>query len=141
MISDKPVYRNGISFRIIRKFYNESEATLYKIRLEDQGISCFISNAISSTILPFNDGGVILHVKDTDIEEALTIIENIDKETALPKDEDFKDADMGDIFYEKSRYDHEMRLEKSDKRELWIFYALIIAILIYVVLYFFITNK
>lgn len=86
----------------VKFFYFESNARIYAARLKEAGINSFISNANTSTVIPFGEGGIGLHVKQDDLEEAVAIIEQLDinNESEL-QDVSFRDADKEDIAYEK----------------------------------------
>lgn len=87
----------------VKFFYFETKARIYAARLKEAGIISFISNANSSTVIPFGEGGIGLHVNKKDLEEALEIIEQLDiNNETEPSDISFRDADKEDIAYEKA---------------------------------------
>lgn len=84
----------------IKSFYWESKAYLYSARLKEVGIPSFISNSNISSVLHVGIDGITLKVRETDVEAAMEIIQEMD---AAQKDENesFHDADHEDIAYEK----------------------------------------
>jgi len=87
---------------IIKFFYFETPARLYAARLKEANIPSFISN--TSTGLPFGNGGIGLHIRQEDQKMAAHIIHQLDKRNLLnvpPEEESFRDADHGDILYQK----------------------------------------
>ena len=94
----------------IKYFYFESQARLYAARLEEFGINWFISNANTGTVIPIGEGSIGLHVKASDIELAQKIIKKLDAQaSAKVVDENFRDADEGDIAYERKLYEEGMK--------------------------------
>lgn len=94
----------------IKYFYFEPEAHLYVARLKEANIKSFISNANTSTALPFGEGGIGLHVKESDAEEALQIVNQLDHYNSRePVDQSFHDADKEDIAYEKALKEQQAR--------------------------------
>lgn len=87
---------------IIRTFYFESEARLYAARLKEASIPCFISNANTVTAFPMGNGGIGLHVKQKDAKNAREIVEQLDQNNNMDVNEDFRDADLEDIEYQKA---------------------------------------
>ena len=103
-LPEDPERSDSVNGRIVavKFFYFESNARIYAARLKEAGINSFISNANTSTVIPFGEGGIGLHVKQDDLEEALAIIEQLDinNESEL-RDVSFRDADKEDIAYER----------------------------------------
>ena len=60
--------------KIIKSFYSEQIATIYVGQLENAGIHCFLSNTVTTGLVPFGDGGVNLHVKEEDIPKAMALL-------------------------------------------------------------------
>ena len=101
--------------KIIKSFYSEHAATIYEARLLEAGIPCFLSNKATSALVPFGDGGVNLHVQEDLFEKANKIIEELDLNINTKVDEDYRDANQGDIQYEKGIYE----FEKKEKENPW----------------------
>ncbi|MEN0006913.1 MAG: hypothetical protein AAF798_22365 [Bacteroidota bacterium] len=88
---------------VVRYFTFESEARLYAARLKEAELPHFLSNANMNNTLPLSPGGVGLHVKQKDKEEALRILVSVDElrqQTAAT--ETYHEADHDDIAYYKS---------------------------------------
>jgi len=87
----------------IKYFYFESQAILYVARLREQGIKSFISNTNTITAFPLGNGGIGLHIREIDFDNALTIIKELDNNNQFgPQNVSFHDADHEDIAYEKA---------------------------------------
>lgn len=91
-------YQSNSRTCVVKYFSNESQAYLYSARLTEAGIQNFISNTNMSTIIPLF-GGIGIHVKESDREEAWLVFDQMDKSKALVND--FHEADREDILYEK----------------------------------------
>ena len=118
--------------KIIKSFYSEHIATIYEARLLEAGIPCFISNKATSGLVPFGDGGLNLHVQEDLFEKANEIIAELDQNMNTKVEEDYSDADLGDIEYEQAINEFE-RKEKENpwKNKSFIFlFIFMLAILI-----------
>ena len=132
-------FRENIKLIIVRRFFNEAKANIYAAYLRGEGVNCFISNSTTGTLLPFVNGGFLLHIAEGDLEETNDILKELDKNAASRVDEDFHDADLADIAYEKAISDYDRRLEKGGGRTLVIF--LIVLTLILSALFAFIRGS
>ena len=84
----------------IKYFYFESQVTLYAARLREVGIRCFVSNTNTITAFPLGNGGIGLHIREKDIEEASHVIRLMDKNNLQDRNDfSFRDADEEDIQY------------------------------------------
>ncbi|MEL6865159.1 MAG: hypothetical protein AAFP19_12100 [Bacteroidota bacterium] len=93
----------GTKIIAIKYFYFESQARLYAARLKEANIRSFVSNANTTTVLPFGEGGIGLHIRESDQEEALAIIRELDVNNVNdPPPQSFRDADEEDIAYERA---------------------------------------
>jgi tetrahydromethanopterin S-methyltransferase subunit F len=127
---------------IIRRFYSNIEANIYFLQLQDAGIACFLSQENISTILPLADGGVFLNVASDQVEEANELMSKIDLEKEKnKKEENFRDATVEDIYYEKEVVEYNKRLEggwlNGDIVMVVIFMLFVITIIMIVVNFFF----
>jgi len=86
---------------LLKKFYSPTETSLYQARLNEIGIDSFLSNSNVTGLMPFGDGGYHLHVRSSDLEEASKIVKQLDIQNQTPLDEDFRDATLEDIEYQK----------------------------------------
>ena len=94
--ADNEYYKGRII--AIKYFYFESQARLYAARLREVGIKCFVSNANTITAFPLGDGGIGLHIREKDFEEASQIIRKMDKNNLHDQNDfSFRDADEDDI--------------------------------------------
>ncbi|MFK7932508.1 MAG: DUF2007 domain-containing protein [Saprospiraceae bacterium] len=90
----------GVKVVVARYFYTDSEAYIYAARLREAGINCFVSNSHAIAAVPLGNGGIGLHVRETDLSAALTLIKEVDQQS--PAEQDFRDADHAEIEYERS---------------------------------------
>ena len=96
--ADNEYYKGRII--AIKYFYFESQASLYAARLREADIRCFVSNVNTITAFPMGDGGIGLHIREKDSEEAIQIIRQLDKNNLEDgTDFSFRDADEDDIQY------------------------------------------
>ncbi|GLR16888.1 putative signal transducing protein [Portibacter lacus] len=103
-----------MDYQIIRRFYSNVEANIYYLRLQEAGISCFLSQENISTILPLSDGGVFVNVAVDQLEEARALMKTIDLEKEKNKNQkDFREATVEDIYYEKEVVEYEKRLNSG----------------------------
>ncbi len=86
----------------VKYFYFESEARLFAAGLKDAGIKCFVSNTNTITAFPLGGGGIGLHVKEEDLKLATAIVQKMEKNKNTVPDEDFRNADLEEIAYQKS---------------------------------------
>ena len=119
------------NFVIAKRLRSEAEAAVYAARLREVGIDSFVSNSHAGTLIPFVNGGFLLHVREEDLERAGEIMSELDQLAQVRVDGDFRDADHGDIAFEKAITDHESWV-RSDKNNLIAvgFVLLVIAALI-----------
>lgn len=86
----------------VKFFYFESEARLFAAGLKNEGIKCFVSNTNTITAFPLGGGGIGLHVKEEDLKMATAIVQKMENNKLKTPDEDFRDADLEEINYQKS---------------------------------------
>lgn len=132
------IFRENIKLVIVRRFINEAEANIYAAYLRGEGVECFISNSTTGTLLPFVNGGFILHIAERDMEEAHDLLRKLDQNSETRVDQDYRDADLEDIAYEKAISDHDTRLEKGGGRYLAL--LLIVIVLILTALFAFVRD-
>lgn len=126
-MNDDTTFRPNVKLIIAKRFVMEAKANIYAAFLRDHGINCFISNTNAGTLIPFVDGGFgfLLHIAETDKEEALLLLQQLDEQSETRVDEDFRDADFSDIEYEKSISEYEDRVKRgSGKFLVWLFIIL-----------------
>ena len=128
-------FSEGVKIVIAKRFYNEALAHLYKSKLKDRGIESFISNATTSTLIPFGDGGFTLHVRQSDLDQVTSIINEVDTDLRYTSDQDFRDADHEDIQYEKEVWEYENKLRRSSFSKL-VFYLILLILLMLAFSYF-----
>lgn len=109
----------------VKVFYFESKARLYAARLKEVGIQSFISNANTTTVIPLGEGGIRLHVKEEDMDQALVIIRKLDAYSQREVEESFHDSDKEDIAYER-----DLRNPPKKKIHIIILVVLVIATLV-----------
>ena len=131
-----------MDYRIIRRFYSNVEANIFYLRLQEAGFTCFLSQENISTILPLSDGGVFLNVAVDQFSDASKLMQEIDEgKIENKKSENFRDATVEDIYYEKELVEYEKRLEggwlNTDIVTVLIFMLFFIVIILIVVNFFF----
>ena len=117
---------------IIKKFYSEQIARLYESRLQDAGIPCFLSNTTTTTLVPFGDGGVSLHVQETDVDRAMKVIRELDSNQDRIPEEDFSNASLEDIEYAREVHEYEVLSRQKPWQSRSFIFLLIFFILVLV---------
>jgi len=118
VMSVETTFRSDVRLIIIRRFAHVVRANVYAAFLRDSGIDCFISNSNTGTLIPFVEGGYpfLLHIAETDKEEVIQLLDEMDRKASTRADMDFRDADISDIAYEKSITEYENRINKGSGR-------------------------
>ena len=117
-------------FVIARRFANEAQAAVYQAKLRNAGISCFLSNTHTGAILHLPNQRFLLHVMREDMEEALKVMNELDINARTRVETDYRDADLGDIAYEKAIHDYESRLMEARGRQVLIAGGILLLIII-----------
>jgi len=95
---------------VVKHCYQETVAHLYAARLKAAGIPCFISNANTITALPLGAGGIGLHIRERDLQEALAVITRLDRQLEqAPQEQSFHEADLDEIRYQESLHRKQWR--------------------------------
>lgn len=111
----------------IKYFYFESQARLYAARLNEAGIRSFVSNANTITAFPLGEGGIGLHIREDDTEDAVNIIREMDKNNrSEPQNISFHDADKEDIEYEKQLAERKNKIDPVFSIIVFILFLLIV---------------
>lgn len=116
----------------VKKFTSLQRAELYAAALRNQGIPAVVNNALLSMLLPA--GEISLSVPKSQIDNALNIIRELEINEDLKAEEDFTEADLEDIYYEK-----ELHIRKGRKINKGILVLLLIIITVLLILTF--TNN
>lgn len=119
----------------LASFDFEHEAYLCKVRLETEHIKCALMNTNMTSMLSaasLSHGGIQIIVKEVDLAKAQLILEEIEQNKSEELDEDFRNADKEDIFYQKAIQENEVSFPKW----LWVFVFMIIALAIFQVMRF-----
>jgi len=116
----------------LKYFFFESEARLYGARLREAGIPCFISNANIMTALPLGGGGGIgLHIREADLEDASRIVARLDYlEEAGSGEESFHNADHDDIEYQRTLNEPPMAI-RAGQAWYWIFIGIVLLLILW----------
>ncbi len=114
-------FEENVKVVVVKYFYLESEASLYAARLKEAGIKSFLSNANVSTAIPIGHGGIGLHVRESDMAEALKIVKLLDDQNKKPIEESYEDADEEEIAYLKS-------LHEQEKGQDWMYWGIMLLI-------------
>jgi len=85
----------------IKTFYFSTEAGVFAARFKDEGIPCFVSHANTVSVMPMGDGGVGLHIFEDHKSRALQLIKEMEQNLQNDPDEDFREADLDDIEFER----------------------------------------
>ena len=124
-MTEQQTFRDDVRVVILRRFVYEAQANIYAARLHEAGIDTFISNATTGSMLPFIPGGFVMHVAESDLEEARHILKELDDNLKVQSNLDYRNADLEDIEYEKSVYLHEQKMERREGK----YFAILIIIL------------
>ena len=120
---------------LLKKCHSKLKANLYLTELNSRGIYAFISNEHTTDMIPFGDGGYELRVEITRLDDALTIIEEMDDN--YQAEEEFYEATKDDIAYEKLKNDRKVAREKRDVMT----YILLAIIIISIVTIYALRNR
>jgi len=113
---------------LLKRCYDSIKANFYINELNARGIYAFLFNEHVTDLIPFGDGGYLIHVDIDKLDEATKIIEEL--EANEQKEEDFRDATMDDIEYEKLKTDRAELKKKQHRITNIILIALILIVLI-----------
>lgn len=113
----------------IKYFYFEAEARLYAARLREVNIPSFISNTNVSTALALGEGGIGLHIKEADVQEASRIIAQLDaqKRSSETDQSSYHEIDMEEIQYLK-KID-----EDNNQKDSILLYGVIVIVLLLII--------
>jgi hypothetical protein len=111
---------------VLKQFFFESEAHIYAARLREAGIRCEIASATIQTMLPVEQAGIKLLIRESDLEEATQIVAVMDRQKEMVPEGPFHDIDKEEIVYLQ-----EVEKDKKGNRNLlWIaLFILVILIL------------
>jgi hypothetical protein len=109
----------------IRKFTELQKAEFYAIALRNHGIQTVINHSLLSSLLPL--GQIELCVNDYQVNEAMEIVSALDAQEHLPLSEDFREADLEDIVYQKEL---NQKKRKSFNKIFFLVMVIILAILL-----------
>jgi len=119
----------------LKTCFSKFKADLYINELNSRGIYSFIANEASSDLLPWGGGGYELQVDADKLDEALTIIEEMDAN--YEAEENFHDATKEDIEYEKIKTERE---EERNSGSWLTYFVMGVAIVLLLIVYVF-RNK
>ena len=117
---------------LLKRCYDSIKAHFYVNELNSRGIYAFIFNEHVTDLIPFGDGGYLIHVNIDQLDEAATIIEELERNEQV--EETFHDANHDDIAYEKLKTEREADKAKRHKITMAI---LVIAIALVLLKYLF----
>lgn len=120
---------------LLKRCYDSVKAHMYINELNNRGIYAFLFNEHSTDLIPFGDGGYLIHVNADQLDEAATIIEELEKQET--KEAEFHDATMDDIEYEKLKSEQ----QKSNQKKHRIIMIGVIALIILILISYFITGS
>lgn len=118
---------------VIKNFFSDAIAGIYQARLESNGIKTYLSNDKANyTSLPAINEGFRLYIKEKDAPLALEIIKEMDANQKNRNHQDFREANQGDIQFEKEQTAYEQKLEEGPSY--FMFYFLIFMVIIGIIL-------
>lgn len=112
---------------VVKQFFFESEAHIYAARLREEGIRCEISSATIQTILPVEQAGIKLLVRESDLEEATKIIALMDMQKQMVPEGPFHDIDKEEIKYMQ---EVEEEKKKGNRNLLWVVLFILAALVL-----------
>lgn len=98
---------------LLKRCYSSIKANFYINELNNRGIYAFLFNEHTTDLIPFGDGGYMIHVEIDKLAEASDII--LELEENEKAEEDFTEATMEDIEYEKLKTEREIETKKKHK--------------------------
>ncbi len=111
---------------VIKKFLQHQQAEIYAAVLRGKGIPATVEHGYLSGLIPL--GEISLCVPKSLADEAIICIRQLEENELVDIEEDFRDADIGDILYEK-------RLRDKGKNLLqWWVYLLVLLVIILLIL-------
>ena len=121
--------KNDEQLIFVRKFYNQSQAELYAARLREQGIQHFLTNRHMNSMLHMATSEIGIQILKKDLSTVEGLFAALDELNAVEPEQSFHDADLDDIYYEKS-------LNDAKKGHFSLGLTLIVIILIMLILMF-----
>ena len=112
-------FNKNVRIVLVKSFDDRIVASVYAARLKEEGIPCFISSSRITDVLPTGFSGMGLHVRETDVKMANRIIAKMDFLSQKEIEEDFREATLDDIEFQKALN------QKNNKIDFWIIWILI----------------
>jgi hypothetical protein len=109
----------------IRKFAELQRAEFYAVVLRNHGIQTVINHSLLSSLLPL--GQIELCVNRSQVAKAREIMEVLDAQERSPLSEDFREADLEEIVYQKELNQNN---KKVYNKVLFLVIAIILVILL-----------
>lgn len=109
---------------VIRKFVQLQQAEIYAAALRGKGIPATVEHGHLSGLIPL--GEISLCVPKSFVDEANLYVKELEENEMAEFEEDFRDADLDDILYEK-------RLKSKGKyllRQWWVIVLIVIVIIL-----------
>lgn len=120
--------KTSAAYKVIRQLPNTSAAHIMVSRLRAEDIDVRIRNNNSSSIYPLMGIGMEIEVLYDHFETAEKLIEQMEADALHPNpDIDFREADHGDIQFEKEINEHDQKMSRT--KPLNLIYLLIFIIL------------
>lgn len=115
--------KNRRNVVVIRKFLQLHQAEIYAAALRGKGIPATVEHGHLSGLIPL--GEISLCVPKSMVDEATIYVRELEDNELIDIDEDFRDADIGDILYEK-------RLKNKERNLLqwWVFLLVLLVIIL-----------
>lgn len=116
----------------IRKFVSLQKAELFAAALRDRGIPAVINHSHLSSLLPI--GEISLSIPESAEEEARHILDEMELNEVQEVEEDFREADLDDIYYQKE-------LDARSKKRINLGLLIVLLAIICLLLYITFTNN
>lgn len=121
---------------ILGRYSDITKARIYHKRLEAHGMTVSFENEHMGVLFPGAEGHVILRIKVKDYAEASKLLEKFESDMLVMKQEDdYKNASMEDILYEKEVYEADQKLNVNSGLIISLIFALLFILIFVFVIY------
>jgi hypothetical protein len=112
--SSESPYWGAVKTARIRTFHHSTQAYVYSAALHEANLPHFLSNEVGSSLMfpPILAQGIGLHVRVQDRQRAQTLLLQLDEREKMEIVEDFREADLAEIQYQKSLHAAQKRISE-----------------------------